>query len=148
MTDQVLKRFTQRVRPADVEEATPPAPQQPHGKPVYQAVLLEQTNRRSPARLKVVYGNGFVSLLSYAFLTEVLCTSPQFLSLIYSHGVVTLEGRGLDALIDPLQEERIRALMCFNARHFANPEPGTTVITAIKRAKRAQINATEEEPEG
>jgi len=127
----ILSRFTTKVEPpngqAEPEDAAPV------DKRAYQALRPEPQNRRTPARLRIVYGDGVVSLMSYTFLSEVLCTSPQFVSLIYSHCIITLEGRNLLALVDLLQEDKARTITCFNGRWHDEPEAGAAVITRISR---------------
>lgn len=102
----------------------------------YLAMVVDPQNRRQPARLRIVAGDGVVSLLSYAFLSEVHCSSPTRLSLIYAHCAFTLEGRHLDRLIDKLQEDKVRALICFNPKHHDYPEDGTPLITRVTRLAR------------
>lgn len=127
----ILSRFTTKVAPPNGH--TEPEDVEPVNKRAYQALRPEPQNRRTPARLRIVYGDGVVSLMSYTFLSEVLCTSPQFISLIYSHCIITLEGRNLLELVDLLQEDKARTITCFNGRRHDEPEAGAAVITRIAR---------------
>ena len=114
----------------------------------YQAMTVDPQNRRQPARLRIVAGDGVVSLLSYAFLSEVHCSSPTRMSLIYSHCAFSLEGRHLDHLIDKLQEDKVRALICFNPKHHDYPDDGTPLITRVTRlARKGPKEPGEQSPE-
>ncbi len=63
-------------------------------------------------------------MLSYIYLMDISCTAGEYLSLMYSNVIVTLEGRNLSALLEPLQNSRLRTLQCYiPERHF---EPSTT----------------------
>jgi hypothetical protein len=89
--------------------------------------------RNGETRLRLCLADGTVVLTSYAYLMEVLCTSHQNLSLIYTNVVFTLRGRHLTSLIDLLQEEQLYAIYCFRGDYFAEPPEDTPVITAIER---------------
>jgi hypothetical protein len=95
--------------------------------------------RRHVPRLRIHYRDGSIGLLPYAYLVEVLCTSHQQLSLIFTHCVITLEGRHLNQLIDPLQDERIRALHCFNAKEHKLPGEDSPVIKHIARQHPSEV---------
>lgn len=123
-------RYATLRQPAHQVKEERPAPD---GLPAYQAFTTDPTNRRTPARLRISFGSGPVSLLSYAYLSEVLCTSHQRLSLVFTSCVITLEGRNLFALLEALQEDKVRGLECFQAGTFAPPAEGAPVITRIRR---------------
>lgn len=137
----LLSRFSTRVPPTSAEASSADDDAR-----AYQALKPEPQNRRTPARLRIVYGDGVVSLMSYTFLSEVLCTSPQFVSLIYSHCVITLEGRNLTSLVDYLQEDKARTITCFNARRHDEPEPDAAVITRIARQAIAAARDVSDAP--
>lgn len=87
---------------------------------MYKAAFIFKSKNRQ--RLRLHYANGMrVKVLSYAYLIEVVCTSHQWLSLVFSSTVITLKGRHLDQLIEPIQGERVLALVCF--RPGIHPEP-------------------------
>lgn len=113
--------------PPDVEAATETA-DDPR---TYRAHTME--SRRSVPRMRLHYQDGTVAVLAYAYLVEAFCSSHQFLSLIFTHCVLTLEGRHLDQLIGPLQDEKIRALHSFHAGHYDDPAENVPVITRIVR---------------
>jgi hypothetical protein len=98
----------------------------------YHAFGVSKIHERQ-TRLRIHYQDGTVAVMSYAYLMEVLCTSQQYLSLIYTSTILTLEGRHLEALIEPLQDEKIRSLHCFHAKYFADPAEDAPVITRIER---------------
>ena len=105
----------------------------PDGTTDYAAYTHEPTNKRSPARLRVEYGDGGVALMAYAYLMEVYCPSHQHLSLIFTNVVITLKGHRLDQLLEPLQESKARSIHCFNPNRYEQPAAGKPLITAIKR---------------
>jgi hypothetical protein len=105
--------------------------------PSYQAYTVEV--RRGVSRLRIHYQDGSIGVLPYAYLVEVMYSSHQYLSLIFTRCVLTLEGRHLDRLIEPLQEERIRALRCFHAKEHELPGDGEPVIHHITRQHPSEI---------
>lgn len=103
------------------------------GRALYEAYTHEPTNKRTPARLRVEYGDGGIALMAYAYLMEVYCPSHQHLSLIFTNVVITLKGHHLDHLLEPLQESKARAIHCFNPTRYEQPEAGNPLILSIKR---------------
>lgn len=132
----VLSRLTQRpgARPFHEDPDADEKPSERH----YQAMVVEPTNKRTPAKLKVMTGKGEVSLLSYAFLSEVLIADPQHLALFYTHCVIEIRGEHLDQLIERLQEDKVRALICFNPQRHDAVAQGQPVITSIVRRSRGE----------
>lgn len=100
----------------------------------YKALDLDAPRSRV-TRLRVNFSDGSASLFSYAYLVEVLTTSPQFVSLIFTSTVITLQGRNLSGLLDALQEERVLALNPFDEkRHMAmSPDDDAPYIERIER---------------
>lgn len=88
---------------------------------------------RSEKRLMLMFENGQISVMSYSYLMEVLCTSHQYLSLIYTNCVITLKGRGLTALLTLLQDEKIRLLQCYHPEVHGGLAENEPVILAMKR---------------
>lgn len=129
----ILSKFTTRVSAAPETVATPALEEVSENRRAYQAVRMEQQNRRTPGKLRIVYGNGNVSLMSYQVLQEVLCTPPSIVTLIYSHCWIVITGRNLLPLADQLQYDKATTLTCFNARLHDEPENGSPVITQIER---------------
>lgn len=99
-------------------------------------------NRQS--KLQIRYRDGTIALLSYAYLMEVICTSHQFVSLIYTNCVITLEGRQLTAMVELLQDDKIRWLQCFHAARFDEAAEGEPVITHVTRQSMRDFLAAEE----
>lgn len=96
----------------------------------YRATLPAKSKRE--VRLRLIYPQPHkVRLLAYSHLNEVLCTGHQWLSLIFTHTVVVLQGCHLDQLLDDLQEERARALVGFQPPHHVEPGPGEPCIRKI-----------------
>lgn len=127
MTGNVRTIFEQYTATETPTEAT----EQPEDPRTYRAHTIE--SRRSVPRMRIHYQDGKQAVLAYAYLVEAICTSHQFLSLIFTHCVLTLEGRHLDQLIGPLQDEKIRALHCFRTTVYDDPAEGAPVITRITR---------------
>ncbi len=100
------------------------------GKQPYKAML--QIKAKPGARIRLVNGKGHVRIRSYALLSDIVCTSHKFLSLVFSGDAVVLEGRHLDRLLDALEEERARALTCFHAGRHLEPEAGEPVIESME----------------
>ena len=101
------------------EEA--PQPDNASDKQPYQAVFVDKSKPQS--RLRLHYPDGYtVRLLNYTYLVEAVTTSHKRLSLIFTDDIVTLKGRNLTGLIEALQDERIRALVGFHAKHHLPPE--------------------------
>ncbi len=89
---------------------------------IYKAAFIFKSKSRQ--RLRLHYANGVrVKVLSYAYLIEVVVTSHQWLTLVFSSTIVTIRGRNLDQIIDSIQDERVRALVCF--RPGIHPEPAS-----------------------
>lgn len=112
MSDDIFKQFSRNTAPDPEQEQQPNPVQatkyqqssQPYqssndsGIP-YAAVGLNRSNT-SVSRLMLYYQDGRIAVMSYAYLVEVLCTSHQFLSLIFSNCVITLRGYNLMALLE------------------------------------------------
>lgn len=87
----------------------------------YRATLPAKSKREVRLRLQYVQGKK-VRLLSYSHLNEILLTGHQWMSLIFTHTVVVLKGRNLDQLLDTLQDEQARALVCFRPQEHDEPD--------------------------
>lgn len=87
---------------------------------MYKAAFIYKAKTRP--RLRLHFADGIkVKVLAYAHLVEVVATSHQWLTLVFSSTIVTIKGHHLDTLIDPLQDERVRALICY--RPGIHPQP-------------------------
>lgn len=110
--------------------AVPPSDADTDGKQPYQAVFLDKS--KSQSRVRLHYGDGVkVRLLSYAYLIEVIATSHQRLSLIFTNSIFTLEGRNLDGLLEEFQDEKVRSLVCFHPGRFEDTADNAACITKI-----------------
>lgn len=97
----------------------------------YRAVIIDRTGPQT--RLRLHYANGMkVRMLSYAYLMEVVVTSHQWLSLVFTTSVITLKGRNLDGLLEQLQDEKVRALVCFHPGRYPQPASNEPCILAIE----------------
>ena len=120
------------------EEPLPPAGT--HGD--YAAVQIVPESMMRRARLRIIYGNGFVGLMDYSYEPEILLTSPQRITLFFTRAAITLEGRHLDLLLDDLQRNRLWSIVCYNQRRHRAPLPDMPVITRITRLPLAARLAT------
>jgi len=98
----------------------------------YKACGLDRSRDRQ-TRLCIHYQDGTIGVMAYAHLLEISCTSHQYLALFYSNVILTMEGRNLIALIEPLQDEKIRSLHCFHVKYFIEPAEDEPIITRILR---------------
>lgn len=110
----------------------------------YKAFGLDKSRDRQ-TRLMVHYKNGVIEVITYSHLTNVLCTSSQYISLICSNCVLTLEGRNLLApvveginVMELLQDEKIRYIRCFNGAELPEPPDNEPVINNIQRLSLAE----------
>ena len=74
-----------------------------------------------------------ISALSYAYLQELITTSHQHLSLIYTNCVMHLSGRNLAGLVQLLQDSRVRSVQAFAPGRYNEPSPDQPIITEISR---------------
>ena len=105
---------------------------------VYKAAFKFKSKARQ--RLRLHFGNGVkVKVLSYAYLIEVVSTSHQWLTLVFSSTIVTLKGRHLDQLIEAIQDEQVRALVCFRPGIHPEPARGEPCILEIEEKSLNQF---------
>lgn len=132
MSDNITS-ILDKYRPGTKSEATTvPEELSTTGKQSYHAFGVDAPRSRL-TRLMIHYHDGVVALMSYAYLIEAVATSHQYLSLIFTNCIITLEGRNLTKMLDLLQDERVVYLQCFHSERFEKPEDGEPIITAIER---------------
>jgi hypothetical protein len=102
------------------------------GKKPYKAAELDKS-RTGQTRIRLNFKNGERHVLSYHYLIEIIETSHQMLSLVFSSCVITLKGRHLEELTDEFQDEKVRALTCFHAGQYEEPEEGEACILDMVR---------------
>lgn len=95
--------------------------------PDYEAAELGQGH----TRLKIIFKDGTLILASYGYITKVVATSHQYLSIVTSDTVFTFEGRGLLPLIDLLQDDKIRVIRTYRPDLYAPPLDDEPLITDI-----------------
>lgn len=100
--------------------------------PEYRAIGIEKTGDRQ-SRLRIHYVDGTVDVFSYTHLLEISCTDEQHLLLGFSNCMLLLEGEHMEELIEPLQDEKVRYLVCFNNNYYAQPEAGEVIIEGVTR---------------
>jgi len=122
MSDSTLDQYTPDPANANDEQET------------YKAYGVSSAKKRGgETRLRICYENGTISMPAYTYLVDVVCTSHQYISLIFSRFIVELQGRNLTVLLDLLQDEQLRYVQCYRADFFAEPSEDETVITSITR---------------
>ena len=104
----------------------------------YKAYGVDAPQRR-PTLVALHYGDGRIGLMQKSFLTEVLLTSHQHVSLIYANCIITLEGQHLDQLLDLFKDEKILSLHCFNPKLHDKPADGEILITKIERRSSGEV---------
>ncbi len=114
------------------EESQPPRLALVPGKKPYKAAEVDKS-RTGQARICINFKDGERHVLSYHYLIEVIETSHQAMSLLFSTCIITLKGRRLDELTESLQDEKIRAITCFHPGQHQAPEEGEPCITDLVR---------------
>ncbi len=104
-----------------------------------------QAARGAHPRLRLQFANGTVGLMAYAYLVEVLSHSHQHLALVYTNVAISLEGRHLDQLLDLLQDERVKALVCHRPQHHDTPPADKPIITKMVRQSLQELAARQRE---
>ena len=75
-------------------------------------------------------------LMAKHYLVEVICSSSQNLSIVFTTAVLKLMGENLDTiLLEKLQEEEVRSLHIFDPSKHDRPADDEPVITKIIRTK-------------
>src|SRR5690349_10035236 len=128
MADDVFSKFARTATPTQPElragqpravqplhAQANPVPNPESDKMPYSAVGLNR-QAESERRLLLYFQDNTLALMSYAYLMEVVCTSHQFLSLVFTQCVITLKGYNLDGLMELLQDEKVRALQCYHPK--------------------------------
>ena len=91
--------------------------------------------RRPVARFDLRYARGEQwegMLIDYLKLRPIEYTGHQRILLPTTEYLITLKGVWLDALLDPLQDERIRHLQQFHPWFFHTPPEGEPLIQEIQ----------------
>jgi len=99
----------------------------------YKAYGIDPPRNRTPL-ICVEYPDGTKGLFAKHYLVEVICTSSQYLSLVFTTGIVTLEGENLDTiLLEKIQEEEVRSLHTFDSKKHDKPADDEPIIRKITR---------------
>jgi len=125
--------FDQYTRKAPPQEAHPVEKEAaPVVKAPYQAYAADAP-RTKVTRLMLRYPDGTLGLMAYAYLIEAISTSHEFLSLVFTNCIITLEGRNLTKLLNLLQEERILEMYCFDPRQHEASDADEALIIDMER---------------
>jgi len=145
MTDSETKavsymdQYRNTAKPAEKPAALPER--------AYKAYGVDAPQKR-PTLIAIHYGNGPISLMQKSYMTEVLLTSHQHISLIFTSCVITLEGQHLEQLLELLQDEKILSLHCFNPKLHDKPQEGEILITKIERRNLGEVLMKKEKQVG
>lgn len=121
---KVFEQYSLKTKPKSASEQD--------NQPEYRAIGLDKTNDRQ-SRLRIHYVDGTVDVFTYAHLLEISCTDEEHLLLCFSNCMLMLEGTHMEELIEPLQDEKVRYLVCFNKNYYAQPEADAVIIENITR---------------
>lgn len=99
-------------------------------KPVYQAVGMVKSKVKQ-TRIFIEYADGTKNTLPYSHLLETPCTSSNHLMLWFNHCIISLEGEGIEALLEPFADQQIRYIRCYNSKRFQPPEDGALIIETL-----------------
>ena len=97
----------------------------------YKAFGTYQASSHRELYIDVRDKNGDGYLVSYSYITRIKYTAGRLVSIVGTDFGITLEGRELNKLIEPLHDERIRYVQEFNDSRFNVPEDGDVVIEKI-----------------
>lgn len=128
----ILDQYRPKAKAAEPMPAADSSPR------AYRAYGIDAPQRR-PSLVGIYYGDGRMGLMQKSFLQEVLFTSHQHLSLIFTGCIITLEGQHLDQLVELLQDEKILSLHCFNPKLHDRPAEGEVIITRIERRSSGDV---------
>jgi len=90
-------------------------------------------------RLRFVDKEGYIYVMSYSYLTQIVATSHQLVSLIYTNCVFTLSGSNLLPIIDFLQDDKIRTIRAFHPNHYIAPAADEMKIDSIVRQTIGEV---------
>lgn len=132
MSDNVAP-FERYSRSATVVEAYPQ-----DNRPEYRAFVVDRTKGMQSAIL-IRYHDANLDkdsteeAMPYP-LTRVVASSHQHVTLYCNDGIViTLTGRNLKEMMEPLQDGQVRLIQRFHAAKFREPDENAPVIESINR---------------
>ena len=97
----------------------------------YQAYSVDKSKNRQ-FRIDIRQKDGSGYSLSYSYLTRIMYTANQNLSLIFTDCIITLKGSRLSELKDLLHDEKIRYVQEFNPVKFTAPQDNEPIIRDIE----------------
>lgn len=109
----------------------------PSGKEAYRAADME-VDGLAAHRLRIDYSNGDVGMFLYGNLISVYASGGA-ISLMFTSGVVYLEGDNLNELLDGLHDERIRTLRAFNENRHISLGSGDVTIRLMEYQSIDQV---------
>lgn len=95
--------------------------------PDYEAVEMGQGH----TRFEMILKDQTSILVSYGYVTKVIVTSDQYLSIITTDTVFTLEGMHLGTLRKKLRSDKIEVIHTWRPDLYAPPEDNEPVVTDI-----------------
>ena len=86
-----------------------------HTHPAKEEYKAIEKSNRAIRRLEIIFTDRSRTLVSYTQLIRCIRSSGgNFLTLIFTDVVITLEGSNLASLIPLIKEEKLSAIFCFN----------------------------------
>lgn len=123
--------FQRRLRGAGF---APPSEAEAEELSVYQAHGLAQEGRAEEGLTFYHHDGVTITVKFYAHLTDIICTSHQYLSLVYMDCIYTLQGRNLHELIPLLKRHKLDGLHCYRKDDFIEPAKGAVIYRIIRES--------------
>lgn len=109
----------------------------------YKAFGVSATQDRQ-LRIDIRDWKGNSWFYSYSYIIRIQCTGDQFISLVSTDSIVTLEGENLSSLKRYFQNELIVYVQEFNSQRWPAPDAGDPVISKIDIWEAASMKMEEE----
>lgn len=113
--------------------STPQSAQPVGGKEVYLPYGTPQEGREEEG-LTFYHEDHMISVKFYAHLTDILCTRPEYLTLIYMDCVYTFYGRNLQELIPLIKRHKVDAVQCYEEERFIEPLQGAVIYSIVRES--------------
>ena len=136
MSDNItpFDRYARTAAMADAQEE----------RPEYKAFSVDKS-KSMQAALRILYHDALLDkdameeAMPYP-LARVIATSHQYVMLYCTDGIViTLEGRNLKSLMEPLQDGQVRCVQRFHEGKFQAPDADAPLITQIVRQTLSDV---------
>ena len=119
MSDNLFDQYTPASDAQKIATVTPP----------YKA--FETGAGKTQQRMRVLFGDGSISLFNNNYLVRVESTDPHHIRLFYTDCYLDIQGNFLSELWDLLQEDKVKILRAYNAKNHIAPANGDMKIESI-----------------